>query len=131
MAYIQTDNTTFPHMETPLAILWLQKATNYPTITLNLNRKYLQQLLLLNITTLQQITLPNRTNIMNEKEFKQYHSKITPTIKKTLKLASHLFCNTNCTKICQPPCNIHPRTSTLHLDIINRPNQNHPHTLLP
>jgi hypothetical protein len=131
MAHIQTDNTTFPHMENPLATLWLQKATNYSTITLNLNLKYLQQLLLLNITTLEQITLPNRTNIMNEKEFKQYHTKITPTIKKALKLASHLFCNTNCTEICQPPCNIHPQTSTLHPDFINRPNQNFLHTPLP
>jgi hypothetical protein len=39
-------------METPLATIWLQKATNYPTITPNINRKYLHQLLLLNITTL-------------------------------------------------------------------------------
>jgi hypothetical protein len=67
LAYIQTENTTFPHRENPLTTIWLQKATNYPTITPNLNRKYLHQLLLLNITTLEQITLPNRTTIMNEK----------------------------------------------------------------
>jgi hypothetical protein len=67
---------------------------------------------------------------MNEKEFKQYHSKITPAIKKVLKLASHLFCNTNCTEIYRPPCNIHPQTSTLHPNIINHPNQNHLHTPL-
>jgi hypothetical protein len=90
LAHIQTDNT----METPLATIWLQKTTNYTTITPNLSRKYLHQFLLLNITTLEQITLPNRTTIMNEKEFKQYHNKITPTIKKALKTASHLFCNT-------------------------------------
>jgi hypothetical protein len=81
-AHIQTENTTFPTMETPLTTIWLQKATIYPTITPNLSRKYLHQLLLLNITTLEQITLPNRTTIMNEKEFQQYHNKITPTIKK-------------------------------------------------
>jgi hypothetical protein len=66
-AHIQTDNTTFPHMETPLTTIWLQKASNYPTITPNISHKYLHQLLLLNITTLEQITLPNRTTIMNEK----------------------------------------------------------------
>jgi hypothetical protein len=70
-------------METPITTIWLQKATNYPTITPNLNHKYLYQLLLLNITTLEQITLPNRTTIVNEKEFQQYHKKIIPTIKKS------------------------------------------------
>jgi hypothetical protein len=82
LAHIQTDNTTFPHMETPLATTWIQKTSNYPTITPNLRHKYLHQLLLLNITTLEHITLPNRTTIMNEKEFKQYHNKITPPLKK-------------------------------------------------
>ena len=79
-AHIQTENITFPNMETPLTTIWLQKATNYPTITPNLSPKYLHQLLLLNITTLEQITLPNRTTIMNEKEFQQHHKKPTPTI---------------------------------------------------
>jgi hypothetical protein len=68
-AHIQTNNTSFSHMETPLATIWLQKATNYSIITPNLNQKYLYQLLLLNITTLEQITLPNRTTCMNKKEF--------------------------------------------------------------
>jgi hypothetical protein len=99
LAYIQTDNTTFLHMETLLAAIWLQKATNYPTIIPNLNRKYLHQLLLSNITILEQIILPNRTTIMIEKNFQQYHTKITPTIKKILKIASLLFCSTNCTEI--------------------------------
>jgi hypothetical protein len=110
-AHIQTKNTTFPHTETPLTTIWLQKTTNYPTITPNLNRKYLYQLLLLNITTLEQITLPNRTTIMNDKEFQQYHKKITPTIKKALKIASHLFCTTNCLETCRPPCNIYQQHS--------------------
>jgi hypothetical protein len=100
LTHIQTDITNFPHMETPIATIWLQKATNYPTITPNLNCKYLHHLLLLNITMLEQITLPNRTTIMNKKEFQQYHKKITPTLKKTLKIALHLFCNTNCIEIC-------------------------------
>jgi hypothetical protein len=127
-AHIQTDNTTSPHMETPLTTIWLQKASNYPTITPNISRKYLHQLLLLNITTLEQITLPNRTTIMNEKEFQQYHKKITPTIKKALKIASHIFCTTNCLETCRPPCNIHPQTFTLLPEITNRPNQTFLHT---
>jgi hypothetical protein len=105
--HIQTENTTFLHIETPLTTIWLQKTTNYPTITPNINCKYLHQLLLLNITTLEQITLPNKTTIMNEKEFQKYHKKITPTIKKGLKIASYLFCTNNCLETCRPPCNIH------------------------
>jgi hypothetical protein len=131
LAHIQTDSTTFPHMETPLATIWLQKAINYPTITPNQNRKYLHQLLLLNITTLEQITLPDRTTIMNEKEFKKYHNKITPTIKKALKITSHLFCTTNCAITCQPPCNIHQQAFTLLPEIINQPNQQYLHTPPP
>jgi hypothetical protein len=131
LAHIQTENTTFPHIDTPLAIIWLQKANNYPTITLNLNKKYLHQLLLLNITTLEQITLPNRRTIMNEKEFKKYYNKITPTIKKTLKIASYLFCTTNCVTTCRPPCNIHQQTYTLLPEVINRPNQNFLHIPFP
>jgi hypothetical protein len=65
---------------------------------------------------------------MNEKEFQQYHKKITPTIKKALKIASHLFCSTNCTETCRPPCNIHQQAFTLFPEIINRPNQNFLHT---
>jgi hypothetical protein len=131
LAHIQTENTTFPQMETPLTTIWLQKAINYPTITPNINRKYLHQLLLLNIILLEQITLPNRTTIMNEKEFKQYHNKITPTIKKALKIASHIFCTTNCVITCQPPCNIHQQAFTLLPEIINRPSQNFLHTPFP
>jgi hypothetical protein len=68
---------------------------------------------------------------MNEKEFKQYHNKITPTIKKALKIASHLFWTTNCAVTYQPPCNIHQQAFTLLPEIINRPNQHFIHTPLP
>jgi hypothetical protein len=68
LAHIQTNKIAFPHMETFLATIWTQKATAYPNITSSINQKYLHQLLLLNITTLEQITLPNRTTLMNENE---------------------------------------------------------------
>jgi hypothetical protein len=67
LAHIQTDKVTFPQNDTPLTTIWLQKTINHPNLTANLNRKYLHQLLLLNITTLEQITLPYRKTIMNEK----------------------------------------------------------------
>jgi hypothetical protein len=85
-AHIQTDKITFPHNDTSLANIWSQKTINHPNITVNLNRKYLYQLPLLNITTLEQITLPNRSTIMNEQEFQQYHKTPIPTIKKALKI---------------------------------------------
>jgi hypothetical protein len=31
LAHVQTDNTTFPHTDTPLATIWIQNASNYPT----------------------------------------------------------------------------------------------------
>jgi hypothetical protein len=108
-----------------------KKTTNHPHITINLSRKYLHQLLLLNITTLEQITLPNRMNIMNEEEFHQYHKKPTPTIKKILKIASHLFCTSTCADACRPPCNTHQQSYTLLPEIANRPNQNFYHNPLP
>jgi hypothetical protein len=118
-------------METPLTTIWLHKASNYPTITPNINCKYLHQLLLLNITTLEQITLPNGTTIMNQKEVQQYHKKITPTIQKALQIASHRFCTTNCLETCCPPCNIHQQPFTLLPEIINRTNQNFFYTPFP
>jgi hypothetical protein len=131
LAHIQTDNTAFPHMETSLATIWTQKAIVYPNITSSLNQKYLHQLLLLNITMLEQITLPNRTTIMNENELKKYHNNITATIKKALKIASHLFCVTNCVETCQSLCTIHQQAFTLLPEIINRPNQHFIHTPFP
>jgi hypothetical protein len=68
---------------------------------------------------------------MNEKEFQKYHKKPTPTIKKALKIASHLFCTTNCTNECNPPCNIHIQSYTLAPEIINQLNQNFFHNPLP
>jgi hypothetical protein len=131
LAHIQTKKETFPHNDIPLATIWFQKTTNHPNITTNQNRKYLHQLLLLNITTLEQITLPNRTTIMNEKEFQQYYKKPTPTIKKTLKIASHIFCTSICADTCRTPCNIHQQSYTLLPEIANRPNQNFYHNPLP
>jgi hypothetical protein len=108
LAHIQTDNITFLH-----------------------NPKYLHQLLLLNITILDQITLPNKTTIMNEKEFQKYHKKPTPTIKKALKIESHLFFTTNCTNECNPPYNIHIELYTLAPEIINQLNKIFFHNPLP
>jgi hypothetical protein len=118
-------------MDIPLATIWVQKTINHPNITTRLNRKYLHQLLLLNITTLEQLTLPNKTTIMNKKEFQQYHKKSTPTNRKALKIASHIFCITNYRKICRPPCNIHQQSYILLPDIISQPNQNFFHNPLP
>jgi hypothetical protein len=68
---------------------------------------------------------------MNEKEFQQYHKKPTPTIKKALKVASHLFCTSICADICMTPCNIHQQSYMLFPEITNRPNQNFYHNPLP
>jgi hypothetical protein len=120
-------------MDTPLAKIWLQKAINYPNITLSLNRKYLNQLLLLNITTLDQITLPNQTSIMNEKEFQKYHKKPTLTIKLHHKIKSPQNCITPIlyTNECNPLCSIYIQSYTLAPEIINQLNQNFFYNPLP
>jgi hypothetical protein len=64
---------------------------------------------------------------MNDKEFQQYHKKPTPTIKKALKIASHLFCTSTCTIACKLPCNTYQQSYTLLPEIANRPNQNFYH----
>jgi hypothetical protein len=46
LAHIKTNNTTFPHTNTPLATIRLQNIVNYPGITTSLDRKYFYQLLL-------------------------------------------------------------------------------------
>jgi hypothetical protein len=70
-------------------------------------------------------------NIMNEQEFLQYHKKPTHTIKKILKIASHLFYISICTDACWPPYNTHQQLYTLLPEIANRPNQNFYHNPLP
>jgi hypothetical protein len=131
LAHIQIDKIAFPHNDIPLTKIWFQKTINHPSNTESLNRKYLNQFLLLNITTLEQIILPDRTTIMNEKEFQQYHKRPTPTIKKALKIASQIFCATICTNTCRIPCNIHQQSCTLLPEIANRPNQTFYHNPLP
>jgi hypothetical protein len=85
LAHIQTDNTIFPHMETPLATIWLQKTINYPTITPKPKSKIPTPTTAIKLTTLEQITLPNRTSIMNEKNFNNTIIKSPPPLKKHLK----------------------------------------------
>jgi hypothetical protein len=131
LAHIQTEKETFPYNDIPLATIWFQKTTNHPNITTNLNYKYLHQLLLLNITTLEQITLLNGITIMNEKEFQQYHKKSTPTIKKAFKITSYIFCTSICADTCRTPCNIHQQSYTLLPKISNHSNQNFYHNPLP
>jgi hypothetical protein len=131
LAHIQIDKIAFPHNDIPLTKIWFQKTINHPSNTESLNRKYLNQFLLLNITTLEQIILPDRTTIMNEKEFQQYHKRPTPTIKKALKIASQIFCATICTNTCRIPCNTHQQSHTLLPKIANCPNQTFYHKPLP
>jgi hypothetical protein len=68
---------------------------------------------------------------MNKNEFQQYHKKPTPTIKKVLKIALHLFYTSICIDTCRTPCNMHPQSYTLLPEIANCPNQNFYHNPLP
>ena len=57
----------------------------------NTSLKLLHKLLIHNITTLDQITRPNGTTLMNKDEFKIYHSTLSKLIQNALNIANQLF----------------------------------------
>jgi hypothetical protein len=57
------DNTT-------LATIWFTKVAAIPHLARDICHKYLNKLFLYNITSLEQLILPKKTNFMNEQDFK-------------------------------------------------------------
>jgi hypothetical protein len=57
-----------------LETAWMQEAQMLHGLNPNTSLKLLHKLLIHNITTLDQITMPNGTTLMNKEEFKIYHS---------------------------------------------------------
>jgi hypothetical protein len=126
-AYIKSFHENHHIGKPPLAKIWFEKAMQHQRLLIELSHKYLNILLLSNITTFEQITLPNKTTIIQNEDFKKFHQKPTPTIKKILKIAAEMFCSTNYNNTCRLPCNIHLHTYTLTPDIANKINQNFTH----
>jgi hypothetical protein len=116
---------TFPHSKDTISS-HIQRTSSYQTISIRLSyrkiptsglpieisHKYLNILLLSNITTLEQITLPDKTTIMQGLYFQKFYKKSTSTIKKILKIVAEMF-SINYTNTCRFSCNTHPHIHTL------------------
>ena len=72
----------------PLETAWIQEAQMLPSLNPNISLKLLHKLLVHNIITLDQITLPNGITLMNQDEFKIYHSTSSTFIQSALNIAT-------------------------------------------
>ena len=109
----------------PLETAWMQESQNLPGLNPDISLKLLHKLLIHNITTLDQITLPNGTTLMNSDEFKIHHSTPSKLIQSALNIATQLFCHPHCQQ-CPLSClQHHPPRSLKNKYIIRH------HTILP
>ena len=109
----------------PLETAWMQEAQNLHGLNPCISLKLLHKLLIHNITTLDQITMPNGTTLMNSDEFKIYHSTPSKLIQSALNIAYQLFCHPICNQ-CPQPCPQHHSPRSLKDKYILRH-----HTILP
>ena len=84
----------------------MQESQNLPGLNPDISLKLLHKLLVHNITTLDQITLPNGTTLMNPDEFKIHHFTPSKLIQRALNIATQLFCHLHCQQ-CPLPCQQH------------------------
>ena len=89
-----------------LEITWMHEAQHLHSLSRNTSLKLLQKLLIYNIITLEQITMPNGNTLMNSNDFETYHSNPTKLIKSALNIANQLLCH--------PPCCLECPISCLH-----------------
>ena len=105
----------------PLETTWMHEAQMLPGLNPDISLKLLHKLLVHNIITLDQITLPNGTTLMNPDEFKIYHSSPSKLIRSALNIATQLFCHPLCNQ-CPIPCQQHPPPRSLKNKYIIRQN---------
>lgn len=102
--------TTTPHT---ISRTMVRQLKSIPKPHKNISEKYLNKLLLYQITSIDQIITNSGKYLMDEKEFVTEYNSITPLIKRALKIATQLFCQTQCTDQCYHPCNNHSTTNKL------------------
>ena len=90
----------------PLETAWMQEAQLLQNLNPTISLILLHKLLVHNITTLDPITRPNGTTLMDPDEFKIYHSTPSKLIKSALNIANQLFCHLPCNQ-CPLPCQQH------------------------
>ena len=69
--------------------------------------KFLHKLLLQHISKIKHITLPNGTNLMLLKDFRNYYTTPRKLIKQALNIVEQLFCHPRCNPNCKYPCANH------------------------
>ena len=107
--HLKSTINTFLLTPSPLETAWMQESQVLPTVNPATSLKLLHKLLLHNISTLSQITMPNGITLMNPEEFKIYHSTPSKLIQSALHIAAQLFCNPPCNQ-CPLPCQHPPRS---------------------
>ena len=85
----------------------MQEAQMIHGLNPNTSFKLLHKLLVHNITTLDQIAMPNGTTLMNQDEFQIYHSTPSELIQNALNIANQLFRNPHCNQ-----CPYHANNTT-------------------
>ena len=110
----------------PLETAWMQEAQMLHDLNPNISLKLLHKLLVHNITTLDQITMPNGTTLMDPDEFKIYHSTPSKLINSALYIANQLFCHLPCNQ-CPLPCQQHHPPRSLKNKYIIRHHNILPH----
>ena len=101
--YLKSTINNFFLTPSPLETAWMQEAHMLHSLNPSISLKFLHKLLVHNITTLYQITMPNGTTLMNPDEFKIYHSTPSKLIQSALNIANQQFCQPPCTQ-CPIPC---------------------------
>ena len=105
--HLKSTINNFQLNPSPLKIAWTQEAQELHGLSPNTSLKLLHKLLVHNIITLDQITMPNGTTLMNSGKFKIYHSNPSKLIKSALNIANQLFCHPPCDQECPLTCQHH------------------------
>ena len=115
----------------PLETAWMQEAQMLQGLNPNTSLKLLHKLLVHNIITLYQITMPNGTTLMNPNEFKVYHSTPSKLVHSALNIANQLFCHPLCNHECPLSCQHHHPPRSLKNKYIIRHHNIPPHLPTP
>ena len=91
--HLKSTNNNFLLTPSSLETTWMQEAQMLHGLNPNTSLKLLYKLYIHNITTLDQITMPNGTTLMNKEEFKIYHSTPSKFIQSALNIANQLLCH--------------------------------------
>ena len=113
-AHLRSTIKNFPLEAAPLEKTWLIESINlHPHIHHTQSLKLIHKLLLYNIYDIKHLTLPNNTNLMSYKDFKNYYATPTKLIKQALDTATQLYCHPSCNLKCQNICFNHYLLCTL------------------